>query len=112
MEILAADGNVDTIIVNGIEMYMSDTETASSKLKVLSKVPVDIKKRFHKNVLIVLPVETVGVKEISFEIARREITEYYLRAGIPVFLSLEHAAKVLSNLAKYYEYLDAVSLSP
>ena len=59
----------------------------------------------------VLPVEAIGADEVEFEGARRNICDYYLSEGIPVFLTLERAAEALANLVSYYERRDAISSS-
>ncbi len=77
----------------------------------LTRVPVDVKKKLDKPVVMVLPVEALGADELEIEGARRIICDYYLSQGIPVYLTLERAAKALANLVGYYERRDAISSS-
>ncbi len=48
---------------------------------------------------------------MEFEGARRNTCDYYLGEGIPVYLTLERAAKALANLVGFYERRDVISLS-
>ena len=86
-------------------------EQFGGTLRELSEVPVDIKKRFGKPMVMVLPVEATGADDVEIEGARRNICDYYLGEGIPVFLTLERAVKALANLVGYWEHRDAI-LSP
>jgi len=111
METVLTDGDVDTIIVDEIEMSMSGhgMRQFGRDHGELAQVPVDVKKRFGKPVVMVMPVEAIGADTIEFEGARRNVCDYYLGEGIPVFLTLERAARALSNLVGYYEHRDAIS---
>ena len=112
METMLINGNVDILIVDEIEMYISNPwislrlKALDRRLDKLAQVPVEIKKKFGKRVVVVLPVEAAGVDAIEYEGARRKVCDYYLGEGIPVFLTLERAAKALANLANYYKYLE------
>jgi acyl-CoA synthetase (NDP forming) len=111
MEAVLSNGEVDTVVVDGFELYAFDAIISQDRVKKVAKVPVDINIAFPKKEVIVLPAESTEVSEVNIEIARREVTHYYLKEGIPVFLTLERAAKALAHLADYYEYLDTVSFS-
>ena len=146
LETVCTEGDVDTVIIERIETYMSlerwsishwaeqvfnpnekqDRGTLVSNwskqafhsngeryegiIKELIQAPVDVQKNLGKAVVIVLPVEEEGIDTIEFEVSRRNSRDYYLSEGIPVYLTLERAAKALSNLVGYYERRD-VTLS-
>jgi len=86
-------------------------EQYASRLRGLAEIPVDIKEKFSRPVVIVLPVEAMGANAIEPEGARRHTRDYYLGEGIPVYLTLERATRALANLDSYYERRDAI-LSP
>lgn len=113
LEAVLTEGGVDAIIVDEIEMSISTPSMKGfgGNHGELTQVPVDVKKRLDKPVVMVLPVEAIGADALEFEGARRNICDYYLSQGIPVYLTLERAAKALANLAGYYERRDAISSS-
>ncbi|MFC2041681.1 acetate--CoA ligase family protein [Chloroflexota bacterium] len=117
IETVFTEGNVDVVIIDQIEMSEASPSMKDPKKHFLSnytelpKVPVVVKKRLAKPVVMVLPVEATGVDTVELEAGRRNICNYYLGEGIPVYLTLERAAKALANVAGYYERRDAISAS-
>ena len=116
------EDEVDLAIIS--ELYMSmashmlgrmDNSTLKVRLDSavaeLAQVPVEVKQRLGKPLVIVLPVEAVAPEHIEAEEARRKVAKYYLAEGIPVFLSLERAVKALANVVGYYERRDAIASS-
>lgn len=114
LETVATDGGVDTVIVDEIEMSMASPgmeyfdEGFGASLK---EVPIAVRKSLDKAVVMVLPVEATTADGADLERSRREICDYYLEEGIPVYLTLDRAAKAIANLIGYYEYLDSLSSS-
>jgi acyl-CoA synthetase (NDP forming) len=94
METVAAEADIDIIIVDEIEMTM---------IRETAEVPVEIKNRFGKLVVMVLPVENIGTATLEAEGARRQVCDYYLEQGLPVYLTLERAAKALVNFTGYHQ---------
>ena len=116
MEAVLTEGGVDTIIIDALQMSVSsasmkNNDEQHSIIRERAQVPVDIKKKFGRPVVMVLPVDAPEADAAEFEGARRHIRDYYLGEGIPVFLTLERAAKALANLVGYYERRDAVLLA-
>ncbi len=115
LETVLTEGSVDTVIIDALQMSMlrstmNHHETLFGvDIKKLAQVPVAVKRRLDKAIMMVLPVEATGADELEFEGARRNICDYYLREGIPVYLTLERAAKALSNLVGYCERRDSIS---
>lgn len=72
----------------------------------LYRVPVEVRKTLNKPLMVVLPIEATGADAVEIEGKRREVGEYYLRQGIPIFPTLERALKALANVARYYEHRD------
>ena len=98
METVASDADVDIIIVDELEMTM---------VRETAEVPVDIRNRFEKPVVMVLPVENVGSATIEAEGARRRVCDYYASQGLPVYLTLERAARALANFTGYHGWRTA-----
>lgn len=115
LETVLTNNNVDTVIVDEIEMTAVNPGSKElewqdeNERKKLVQVPVDVKKRLNKPIVMVLPVEAIGADALELEGDRRNACEYYLKEGIPVFLTLERAAKALTNLAGYYEHRNSIS---
>jgi len=117
LETVFIEGGIDAVIVDTIHMSMlpsgfrNGDEEYKSTLKETAQIPVDIKKRLGKPMMMVLPIGSTGADTLELESARRSASDYYLSQGIPVFLTLERAAKALVNLVGYYEHRDAISSS-
>lgn len=122
LETVLNEDEIDLAIVS--ELYMSmashmlgrmDNSTLSVRLDSvvaeLAQVPVEVKQKLGKPLVMVLQVEAVAPEHIEAEEARRKVAKYYLTEGIPVFLSLERAAKALANVVGYYERRDAIASS-
>ena len=115
LEAIISEGGIETIIIaelefSGASASMKDVgERYGNTLGEAAQVPVDIKKRLGIPIAMVLPVEAIGADAIEFEGARRRIRDHFLKEGIPVFLTLERAAKALSNFIGYHELRDSIS---
>jgi len=115
LETVLTEGGMDIVIVNEIQMTALTSSAKkhegrfSGPARGLTQVPVDLKKRLGKPIVMVLPVFATGADAVEFEGARRNARDYYLGEGIPVYLTLERAAKALANLVGYYQRRDATS---
>jgi acyl-CoA synthetase (NDP forming) len=115
LETVLTEGGVDIAIIDELHMSVSNRAMQNNAVPFanlvaeLSQIPVEVKKKLGKPIMMVLPVETNGPEDIDFEEARRKVVNYYLSEGIPVFLTLERAVKALANLVNYYERRDAVA---
>ena len=119
LETVLTEGRVDMAIISELNMSMATPPPGSAgnpapdarfgaNVAELSRIPVEIKKRLGQPLMMVLPVEANGPEDIRVEEARRQVVNYYLGEGIPVFLTLERAVKALSNVISYYERRDAL----
>jgi acyl-CoA synthetase (NDP forming) len=116
LETVYAEGGVDMVIVDQIEMAGSSPSMQAQRQMIdntgeLPQIPVEIKKRVGKPLAVVLPVEAISASDAELEGDRRKISDYYFANGIPVFLTLERTAKALANLVNYYERRDAISVT-
>ena len=73
-----------------------------------SKILVNIKEKFGKPVIVVLPELLTEVEAVGVEEERREIRDYYFKAGIPSYPTLERAARALADLVHYHERIAAL----
>jgi acyl-CoA synthetase (NDP forming) len=71
----------------------------------LKEIPVTVKEKYGKPMVVVLSEETsdAGAIEIEFEADRRNLRDYYLANGIPVYPTLNRAAKAIINVVRYKE---------
>jgi len=114
LETVLTESDVDTLIFHTILMSASSSrvETRDKQYRrireELVRIPVEVKKRFGRRIVMVLPVDATGADTVKLEGNRRKACDYYLSEGIPVFSTLESAAKALVNSIGYYERRDAI----
>ena len=116
LETVCGEADIDILVVDEIEMAMAmprggEAFRPPELLGEMMQVPLDAKNRFGKPVVIVMPVEAISVDMLESEGERRKIRDFYLQNGIPVYLTLDRAAKALANLTGYYRRRDSVSAS-
>jgi len=114
LETVCTDADIDILVVDEIEMAMAVPPGGRSFLpreaiRETVRVPLDIKERFGKPVVIVMPVEAISGDMLESEGERRKIRDFYFQHGIPVFLTKDRAAKALANLTGYYLRREAAS---
>ncbi|MDP2920188.1 MAG: CoA-binding protein [Dehalococcoidia bacterium] len=114
LETVLTESGVDGIIVSEIEMSGWAKQSGqdwmrAEMLKQNQQVPVDVRNRFGKPVIMVLPVEGNGPEFAEAETARRQVADFYLKQNIPVFASLERAALTLSRFVGYWQNREAIS---
>jgi len=108
LETIATEADVDILIVDELEMAArmllpeNEAEQAQVLTEGLAQVPVDIKAKSGKSVVMVMPVEAIGSDGIESERDRRRISEFYFQHKIPVFMTIERAAKALVNFISYH----------
>jgi hypothetical protein len=113
METVCADADIDILVVDEIEMASALPGSKQQfrppeLLGEMMQIPLDIKNRFGKPVVIVMPVEATSTDSLESEGERRKIRDFYLQNGIPVYLTKGRAAKALANLTGYYRHRNAV----
>jgi acyl-CoA synthetase (NDP forming) len=113
LETVCTDADIDILVVDEIEMAMAMPRGMQGfrppeALKEMVQIPVDVRNKFGKPVVIVMPVEAISADSLESEGERRKIRDFYLQNGIPVYLTKERAAKALANLIGYYRHRNAV----
>ncbi len=107
LETVAAVENVDTLIatqplffVLGGYFQMGPRDEI---VRALMNVPVAVRDKFGKPVVIVLPLGGEEVEMLEAEKGRRQARDRYREMGILTLPSLDRAAKAVANVVTYYE---------
>jgi acyl-CoA synthetase (NDP forming) len=108
LESVAAGENVDVIVIRRVffseklsRIFSDSAGSSAEELKMLLNVPVEIKKRSGKPVVVILAEELTGVNDLELEKERREIRDFFFKNQIPVFPTEARAFKAIANMAKY-----------
>ncbi len=110
MEIVLNNGDVDIVIVEEFEPFMRlQIGGQLTNREETAQALVSTKKKFSKPVVMVMPIEAILADAVELIGDWHNDSDYYLSEGIPVFQTLERAAKALANLADYYEHCDTIS---
>lgn len=110
LEAIAGSEQIDAIIfgrmflsVKGPSLVLGTPKSFEQGREELRDIPLMIKEKFGKPVVVTLSEEVTDAEMIEFEVDRRSLRNYYLTHGIPVFPTLERAVKALTNIVKYQE---------
>ena len=108
LETLAESDEIDVIVIRRIffsikaTTYFAGAHSPSpEQVKILREIPVNIKRKYNKPVVIILPEDLTGAENIDLEEERRQLRDYYFKQGIPVYKSEQRAFKALGNLARF-----------
>ncbi len=112
LEIIFSNTDLDGLIVSDVEMSITAPfqKTDPRRLGWIRdniQITQDICKKYGKPLIMVLPQEHGGLAWLEYEIERRRAADAYLKNGVPVFLTLERAADILSKFINYWEYRDS-----
>jgi hypothetical protein len=122
LETVLTAEEVDIVIISGLSLSLAGPiarRMANSSLHSLmasavaesAQVPLDIRQKTHRPLVMVLPVESLAAEDTEAEEGRRKVASRYLAGGIPVFLTLERAAKALGNVIGYYRRQKTIASS-
>jgi acyl-CoA synthetase (NDP forming) len=112
LESIAGGEQIDTIVVGRMFLSVKGPTLVGGFPKSfeqgregLREVPVRVKEKYGKPMVVVLSEETsdAGPVEMEFEADRRNLRDYYLAHGIPVYPTLNRAAKAIINVVRYKE---------
>jgi acyl-CoA synthetase (NDP forming) len=108
LEAIAASDHIDAIIlgrmflsVRGPGLVLGFSKASEEGREEVMHVPVRIKEKFGKPVVVVLSEEVTDTKLVEFEADRRSLRDYYLSHGIPVYPTVERAMKALAEVVKF-----------
>lgn len=113
MEAAAEDGEIDTIIIIQIIYFVlfhvrhrlkrDDHPLAEFSFQPrLLKACQEVKERFKKAPILVMPDISTEAGMIDLETEWRRERDHYQAAGFPVFKSLDRAARALSHFLSYH----------
>lgn len=112
LETVAGGEKIDIIIVGRMFLSVKGPSLVGGFPKSfeqgregLKEVPVRVKEKYGKPIVMVLSEETsdAGPIEMEFEADRRNLRDYYLANGMPVYPTLNRAAKAIRNVVRYKE---------
>jgi len=110
LEAVAASEQIDAIIigrmflsVKGPGLVLGFSKSFEQGREELKDIPLKIKEKYGKPIIMVLSEEVTDAEMIEFEADRRSLRNYYLNHGIPVYPTLERAVKALAHVVKYRE---------
>ena len=108
LETMSADENIDIIVIRRVlfsvkmsKIFSGTTAPPEEQQQALLEVPVRVRNKYKKPIIIILPEDLTGVESIELEVERRNIRDYFFANGIPVFLSEQRTFNALSNLVKF-----------
>jgi acyl-CoA synthetase (NDP forming) len=110
---VVSEGDIDMIIVDEIELTTAVSSSRRgdkeflARMKEVIQIPVTMRKELGKPLAVVLPVDAVSADRIDVEADRRKVSDYYLKEGIPVYTSIDRAARALANMVGYYERVNS-----
>jgi acyl-CoA synthetase (NDP forming) len=110
LEVVAASEQIDAIIlgrmflsVKGPGLVLDFSETFEQGREALKDIPWATREKYGKPIIMVLNEEVTDVELIEFELDRRNLRNYYLSHGIPVYPTVDRAVKALKNVVQYKE---------
>ena len=101
LEIAAAEPQIDTLIVVQDVCFVG--YMGREALQETIEIPTKIDEVREKAILMVLSTSPSAVEMIEVEMEWRRTRDRYLALGIPVYPTIERAAKALANFVNYYE---------
>jgi acetate---CoA ligase (ADP-forming) len=108
LETIAASDLVDVIIIRRVffsiktGLFLAGAASVSlDEQEELLSIPVDVKKKFGKPVVVVMPEEITGLGDIELEVERRKVRDYFFARSIPVYTTEQRAFGALSRLASF-----------
>ncbi len=117
LEITASAENIDTIIATQtIHLFTSGkmkglAEIVGMLVDDSVQIPLAIGRKFGKPIIMVLPLGSTGVDSLDVEKVRREFRDFHIKHRIPVYPTLERAARAVAHVVRYYEAAGALSSS-
>ncbi len=110
LEAVASMDCIDMIVIRRIffsvkvsAFFSGTTAPSMEEQQALLEIPINIRNRFNKPVVIILPEELTGVENIDLEAERRRIRDFYFLNKIPVYKSEQSAFEALGHLAGFNE---------
>jgi acyl-CoA synthetase (NDP forming) len=113
LEAIAEDHNIDAIVIRRLflsaklgDLFAGTAGLSKEQLKQTLEIPVQIKEKFGKPVVVILQEDMPSLADIDLEAERRGFRDYYFARGLPVFLTEERAFKALAGPARFGKMAD------
>jgi acyl-CoA synthetase (NDP forming) len=106
IKVASSDSQIDAsiIVMWHLPLFHARRELMWEFFQQVIEVPITIGEKQRKPVVMVLCATPTEVEMLEVEGEWRRIKNRYLSAGIPVFPTVERAAKALSNFVAYHEF--------
>jgi acyl-CoA synthetase (NDP forming) len=106
IKVASSDPQIDALIIVmwHLPLFYARRELLQEFFQQVIEVPITIGERQRKPVVMVLCTTPTEVEMLEVEGDWRRIKDRYLFAGIPVYPTVERAAKALSNFVAYHEF--------
>jgi len=108
LEAVASSDQIDVIMIRRIflsvkvsQLLSGSAAPSEEEQQQLMEIPVKIKEKYGKPVVIIMTEELNSVDAMELEKDRRELRDYYFANGIPVYPSEQRAFTAVSCLAKF-----------
>ena len=106
IKVASSDPQIDALIIVmwHLPLFYARRELLWNFFQQIVEVPITIGKMQRKPLVIVLCATPTEVEMLEVEGEWRRIKDRYLSAGIPVYPTVERAAKALTNFVAYHEF--------
>jgi acyl-CoA synthetase (NDP forming) len=106
IEITSLDPQIDALITVmwQLPFFHSRRQLLWNFFQKVIEAPLTINKNLRKPLIMVLCATPTEVEMLEAENEWRKIKDRYIAAGIPIYQTIERAAKALVNFIAYHEY--------
>jgi acyl-CoA synthetase (NDP forming) len=106
IKVASSDPQIDAsiIVMWHLPLFYARRELLWKFFQQIIEAPITISKRQRKPAVMVLCATPTEVEMLEAEGEWRKIKDRYLAAGVPVYPTVERAAKALANFATYHEF--------
>lgn len=105
LKAIAEDPGIDILVLYEFIHFIAAGGSLEAMEETIA-MQAGIKETYGKPIIAVLRPTPADVELLDAEQLWRRAKDLYLKAGIPVYLTLERSAKALFNLRKYQRYLN------
>ncbi|UCD85901.1 MAG: CoA-binding protein [Deltaproteobacteria bacterium] len=105
LEAIAEDPGIDILVLYQFINFIAAGGSPEAMRETIA-MQAGIKETYGKPIIAVLRPTPADVESLDAEQLWRKAKDMYLKADIPVYLSLERSAKALSKLRRYQRCLD------
>ncbi len=106
MEIASLDPQIDTLILVmwQLSFFYVHRELLWEFFQKVIEAPLAINRKLQKPLVMVLCATPTEVEMLEAEGEWRKIKDRYISTGVPVYPTIERAARALANFIAYHEY--------